>query len=174
MRRIATMLSLSLSLLVVACERADSTADTASGPDATIAADTALTESTEPAEAATADSLRGALVRLVRGEAPPASAGSFSWFSARTAGVLQSVTVDSAGHATVEFDDLRSLIPNASSSAGSEALLRELNTAVFAVPGIESVEYSMDGSCEAFGEWLQYGECMSFDRAAVEAAATAP
>lgn len=79
-----------------------------------------------------------------------------SWFSAATAGALDSVSVDPAGNATVDFRDLRPLIPNASSSAGSAILLRELNATVFGVDGIQSVEYRMAGSCELFWEWLQY------------------
>ena len=56
-----------------------------------------------------------------------------SWFSSRTAGALRSESIDSVGHAVVDFEDLRPLIPNASSSAGSEMLLQELNAAVFGV-----------------------------------------
>lgn len=98
----------------------------------------------------------------MRGE----SGDSATWFSAETADVLRAVEVDSAGHAVVEFTDLRDVIPNASSSAGSAMLLGELNAAVFAVDGVSSVEYRMDGSCELFGEWLQYGVCMRYDRPA--------
>ena len=43
-------------------------------------------------------------------------------------------------------------------------VLRELNTAVFAVSGITSVEYRVEGSCESFSEWLQYGGCLTYDR----------
>ncbi len=104
--------------------------------------------------------LRGSLEQLVRG----ASGASQSWFSAATTNVLRAVDVDSAGHATVDFHDLRTTIGNASSSAGSTALLAELNNAVFQVAGIQSVEYRMDGSCSAFWEWLQYS-CHTVTRA---------
>jgi hypothetical protein len=63
----------------------------------------------------------------------------------------------------VDFEDLRALIPNASSSAGSALLLEELNTAVFSVEGVRSVDYLIEGSCDRFWEWLQYG-CQTIDR----------
>jgi len=102
--------------------------------------------------------LRKALEQILRGPtAAPRAGDRHSWFSAATAGALRAVSVDSAGHATVDFRDLRPLIPNASSSAGSALLLEELNTTVFQFPNIRSVEYRMDGSCEEFWEWLQFG-----------------
>lgn len=103
--------------------------------------------------------LRAAMERLLRGPTAPAPAGAApSWFSAATAHALRAATVDPSGHATIDFQDLRSLVPNASSSAGSASLLEELNAAVFHLPDIRSVEYQMEGSCERFWEWLQY-EC---------------
>lgn len=112
-----------------------------------------------------AGDLRTALERLVRGPVEPRGPDSeHTWFSAATAHVLDSVSVDTAGRATVDFHDLRPLIPNASTSAGSALLLRELNEAVFGVDGIESVEYRIAGSCQLFWEWLQYG-CQIVTRA---------
>lgn len=103
--------------------------------------------------------LRTALEWLMRGPAEEErAAGLTSWFSGETAAVLRSAEVDDEGHATVEFQDLRPLIPNASTSAGSHMLLQELNGTVFQFPEIESVEYRMGGSCALFWEWLQY-EC---------------
>ena len=99
-----------------------------------------------------------ALEWLVRGPTPEErAAGIQSWFSDRTAGALKSVEVDAAGHATVDFQDLRRLIPNASSSAGSAMLLQELQGTVFQFPEIRSVEFRIDGSCDLFWEWLQFG-----------------
>jgi hypothetical protein len=101
--------------------------------------------------------LRTELERLVGGLSTRAGPDTIhSWFSAATADVLRSAEVDSSGHATVDFHDLRNVIPNASSSAGSTLLLDELNSAVFRVAGIRSVEYRMNGSCDVFWEWLQY------------------
>lgn len=147
-------------LLLPACDRADSSGGRT-------AADSVRSDSPPPASAAIPDpgaELRVALEHVLAGH--PADTGSDtiqSWFSASTAQALRSVTVDSAGHAIVDFHDLRTIIPNASSSAGSAILLQELNTAVFRVPGIRSVEYRIDGSCDTFWEWLQYG-CQTVTR----------
>lgn len=112
-------------------------------------------------QATRAADLRAALEERLRGPSTEAEAGAAddarSILTAETADALRSVTVDSAGHATVDFHDLRPLIPNASSSAGSTLLLNELNATVFGLPEIRSVEYRMEGSCDLFWEWLQYG-----------------
>ena len=85
--------------------------------------------------------------------------GVSSWFSDETAALLRSVRIGDGGHAVVDFGDLREEIPNASSSAGSAKLLAELDATVFQFRSVESVEYQLEGSCEAFNEWLQYGGC---------------
>jgi hypothetical protein len=103
--------------------------------------------------------LRAALEQLLEGPtATEREAGIRSWFSANTAGMLLGVHVD-AGHAVVDLADLRAVIPNASASAGSPSLLRELDSTVFQFRSVESIEYRIDGSCEAFTEWLQLGAC---------------
>lgn len=108
--------------------------------------------------------LRGVLDELVRGPAEgEETEDGWSWFSAETAGTVRSVRVDSGGHAVVDFHDLRTLIPGASSSAGSEALLRDLDGTVFEVPEVRTVEYRMEGSCSLFWEWLQY-DCQVVSR----------
>lgn len=102
--------------------------------------------------------LRAALEWLVQGPSPEErAAGIRSWFSDTTAGALRSVEVDSTGRAVVDFHDLRPLIPNASTSFGSKMLLQELNGTVFQFPEIRSAEYRMEGSCDLFWDWLQYG-----------------
>jgi hypothetical protein len=102
--------------------------------------------------------LRGSLEALLAGPtAEERAAGIESWFSEETADALRSVTVDSAGHAIVDFTDLRQAIPNAASSTGSRLLLVELNGTVFQFPEVRSVEYRMEGSCDLFWDWLQYG-----------------
>ena len=68
--------------------------------------------------------LRAALEHLLRGPtAAERAAGLHSWFSPVTEGALRSVTVQQ-GRAVIDFADLRDLIPNASTSAGSAMLLR--------------------------------------------------
>lgn len=118
---------------------------------------------TRPVARGEAD-LRAALSWLVRGPTPAERAsGIRSWFSEETAHVLRSATVDEHGHAVVDLDDLRPYIGNAGTSTGSTLLLLELNGTVFQFPEIQSVEYRMEGSCELFGEWIQYG-CRIFRR----------
>jgi hypothetical protein len=99
--------------------------------------------------------LDGALRALVQGPtAEERAAGVSSWFSDSTAEVVRRVRYDSA-HVTVDFRDLSDRIPGASSSAGSEALLSSLDSTVFQFPWVETVEYQLEGSCEAFWEWIQ-------------------
>lgn len=103
--------------------------------------------------------LRAALEVLLAGPTAEERDGSLSsWFSGATAGMLRSVTLTD-GHAVVDFEDLAAVIPNASTSAGSALLLSQLDATVFQFRTVESVEYRLDGSCEAFNEWLQYGGC---------------
>lgn len=82
------------------------------------------------------------------------AAGISSFFSDETAGLLREVHLvgDSA---MVDFEDFRTRLPGAGSSAGSFALLHELNGTLFALPGIARVEYRMEGSCDIFWNFLQ-------------------
>jgi hypothetical protein len=103
--------------------------------------------------------LRAALEALLAGPtADEAAAGITSWFSSGTAGMLRGVTITD-GHAVVDLGDLRPVIPGASSSAGSALLLSELDATVFQFPTVDTAEYRIEGSCEAFTEWLQFGGC---------------
>lgn len=103
--------------------------------------------------------LRASLEALLAGPTDAERAASLSsWFSSATTGMLRSVTI-ADGHAVVDFEDLRPVIPNASTSAGSMLLLSQLDTTVFQFRTVTSVEYRLEGGCEAFNEWLQYGGC---------------
>ena len=96
-----------------------------------------------------------ALAALVAGPTPEERArGLSSWFSDATVDVLGSVERRD-GLLVVDFTGLDRLIPGAGSSAGSAQLLATLDSTVFQFPAIDSVEYRLDGSCEAFWEWLQ-------------------
>jgi hypothetical protein len=136
-------------LTVTACDRSG---DGAAGTPSDSADTASQPIKTQSPESPLSAELRMALEKLLAGSA---SSADSSWFGERTRGALRSATVNSAGHAIVDFQDLRTLIPNASSSAGSAQLVQELNAAVFAITGIESVEYQMDHSCDVFWEWLQ-------------------
>jgi len=109
--------------------------------------------------------LRGALEQQLAGPTPRErdALGVTSWFSAETAGMLRSVTLDEEGRAVVDFEDFSRVIPGASSSLGSLTLLGELNATVFQFPQVQSVEYRFGGSCDAFSNWLQY-DCQVFER----------
>lgn len=154
---------LGIALAAISCDTADEvdpghvTADSARA-----GAPAATATTSEAVDPSPADTLRAALEHMLRGPSDP-QPEEHSWFSAATADALRSVSVDAAGHATVDFEDLRALIPNASSSAGSAMLLAELNATVFGVEGVRSVDYLMEGSCERFWEWLQYG-CQTIHR----------
>jgi spore germination protein GerM len=102
--------------------------------------------------------LSGALQALLEGPtAAEQDQGYWSWFSEETAGMLLSVRLD-AGVAEVSFDPaLQTVIPNASTSAGSTALLASLDATTLQFPTVDDVVYSFDGDIDAFYEWLQRG-----------------
>jgi len=104
---------------------------------------------------ATAGVLRQALEALFEGPQPEDGPGLSSLFSAATAGLLRDLNLRD-GLAVV---DLADTIDNASTSAGSQALLAELDATVFQFPSVVRVEYRLQGSCEAFWTWLQYDGC---------------
>jgi len=82
--------------------------------------------------------------------------GISSWFSDATAGKLREARLYPDGLLVVDFHDLRPVIPGASASTGSAMLLEELNGTFLALPGVRSIEYRMEGSCDLFWNWLQY------------------
>jgi hypothetical protein len=99
--------------------------------------------------------LDGALRALVVGPTEEERAdGMHSWFSEETRGVLRRIRAEN-GQVVVDFRDLPERIPNASTSAGSRDLLMSLDSTVFQFDWVESVEYRLGGSCDAFWEWLQ-------------------
>ena len=82
------------------------------------------------------------------------AAGFTSLFGPATAdALLEAAIVD--GIARVSLRDLRRVIPNASSSCGSAALLGALDATLAQVPGIRAARYSFGGDEAAFYEWLQ-------------------
>lgn len=105
----------------------------------------------------TAHALRAAFAQLLEGPtAAERDRGLLSWFSAETAGMLRGVAVED-GFAIVDFGDLRPVIPNAVGSAGALMLLGELTATAFQFPGIQRVEFRIEGDCEALMAWLQFG-----------------
>ncbi|HEX4904071.1 MAG TPA: Gmad2 immunoglobulin-like domain-containing protein [Acidimicrobiales bacterium] len=108
----------------------------------------------------TAGVLRQALEALVAGPRPEDGDGLDSLFSEETADVLAGVSITD-GTAVL---DLAYEVNNASTSAGSAAFLAELDATVFQFPTVERIEYRLGGSCDAFWEWLQYGDCRIIER----------
>ena len=109
-----------------------------------------------PRTVAADDPLTGALESLLAG---PTDAereeGYGGWFSDETEGMLRSVEIV-AGTVMVDLEDLRPVIPNASTSCGSSALLGQLDTTTLATAeGAVSVLYLLEGEHDVFYEWLQ-------------------
>jgi hypothetical protein len=96
-----------------------------------------------------------ALRELLAGPtADEAAAGFTSMFGPATADALLDVAV-ADGIVRVSFRDLRQIIPNASASCGSAALLSALDATLTHLPGIRETRYSLGGDEAAFYEWLQ-------------------
>lgn len=100
--------------------------------------------------------LRGTLAALLAGTTEDERrAGFSSWFYTDTAGMLNNVTLDATGVATVDFADFSGIMNNASTSGGIGGLLTQLGATVFQFPEVNAVIYQFNGSCEAFYNWLQ-------------------
>lgn len=110
-----------------------------------------------------ADPIEAAFQLLVGGPTAEEQAqGAISFFSAETAGMVSSVTLEN-GLLTVDFDDLRPVLNNASTTCGSFSLLAQLNGTAFGFDDVERVTYQIEGSCDAFFGWLQR-ECREYSR----------
>lgn len=109
-----------------------------------------------PRQVPAAAPLRGALEALLAGPTPGEVEAAYGgWFTAETAGMLRSVRVED-GIALVDLDPrLPEVIPNASSSCGSTALLAALDATVMQFPDVEEGRYGLDGDRVAFYSWLQ-------------------
>lgn len=109
-----------------------------------------------PRSASGADAPTDTMTQLVAGPTEAEDAqGLHSWFSAGTAGMLRSVSVE-GGVARVDFDPaLPSAIPNASTSCGSTLLLAQLDATIGQFDGVDRAVYSLGGDVDAFYAWLQ-------------------
>lgn len=110
-----------------------------------------------------ADPIESAFLLLVAGptsEEQTTGAGSF--FSSDTEGMVRSITI-AGGLLTVDFEDLRPVIPNASTSCGSFSLIAQLNGTAFQFEEVDRVSYQIEGSCQTFFNWLQR-ECQEYTR----------
>lgn len=103
----------------------------------------------------TAQAATASLTQLLAGPtAAERNAGYWSFFSDRTARMLRSVRIAS-GVGYADFQDFSKVIPNASSSFGSAALMAELDATFTQFSSVRSTRYSFNGDVSAFYEWLQ-------------------
>jgi hypothetical protein len=79
--------------------------------------------------------------------------GLGGWFSEATRDLLISAERDGEV-ARVDFKDLRDVIPNASSSCGSAALLAQLDSTAKQFGATQTL-YSINGDLDTFYNWLQ-------------------
>jgi hypothetical protein len=77
-------------------------------------------------------------------------------FSDDTAGMFRGVRV-TGDTGFADFRDFRRLLPNATSSSGSTALLAELDATLKQFPTIKGTLYAVNGDVPAFYTWLQLG-----------------
>lgn len=107
--------------------------------------------------------LRAALEALFAGPKPEEDGEELtSWFSEDTEDNLLGVNLREDGTAVVDLDNAG--IEGASSSAGSRMLREELDATVFQFATVERIEYRLNGSCDAFWQWLQVGDCELVER----------
>ena len=106
---------------------------------------------------ASGDVLTATMKELVAGPtAAEAAKGYTSWFSPATATSLLGATV-SGNTSYVNLADIRTVIPNASTSCGSAALLAQLRTTAQQAAMTPRVLYAIKGQPATFWEWLQMG-----------------
>lgn len=112
--------------------------------------------------------LRLALETLLLGTTPASErAGVLSVFNKSTTGILKNVQIKDHA-AVVNFGDLRNALPEASASGGRIFFTTVLNGTVFQFPEIRTIEYQLEGSCDAFWEWQQAGKCLAVTKEAWE------
>jgi spore germination protein GerM len=82
--------------------------------------------------------------------------GFSSFFSNKTKNILKSVKV-SGTTAYVNLTDIRTIIPNASSSCGSAQFLSSVEETLKHDRKITAVRYAIEGSPQDFYDWIQIG-----------------
>lgn len=106
---------------------------------------------------ASTDVLTATMKELLAGPTVAEKAqGYSSWFSPATAQALVSAEV-SGTTSYVNLTDIRTTIPNASTSCGSAALLAQLGTTAQQAGMTPRVLYAINGRPQPFWEWLQVG-----------------
>ncbi len=98
-----------------------------------------------------------ALRALFAGPTPAEEAiGYGSFFSGETADMVNSVRVlDDTAYA--DLKDIRTVIPNASTSCGSAALIASIETTLKQFSGVSRVIIAIEGDPQTFYDWVQIG-----------------
>jgi hypothetical protein len=84
------------------------------------------------------------------------SQGYYSWFSDNTRDILKNIKIENFT-AFINLNDIRQIIPNASSSCGSAELLGEINNTLKQFSTISRVIIAIDQNPSTFYEWIQIG-----------------
>lgn len=122
-------------------------------PEALCTAAFPVTRSSMDEETTATETLR----MLLAGPTPSEKEDGYtSFFSEETADALIGMKVEN-GTAYVNLRDLRQVIPNASSSCGSTALLTQLRRTLTQYGDIYRVILAFEGSTQDFYDWLQLG-----------------
>ncbi len=82
--------------------------------------------------------------------------GYISWFSPQTKFILKNLKIEN-NTAYVDLIDIRSIIPNASSSCGSAEFLSEIENTLKQFPEIEKIIFAINEKPSDFYEWIQIG-----------------
>ncbi len=82
--------------------------------------------------------------------------GYVSFFSWETRNILKNVRIEE-GTAYLNLEDLRTLVPGANSSCGSEQLRSQIEQTLKQFPTVDRVVYAINDSPRTFYEWIQVG-----------------
>lgn len=101
------------------------------------------------------DPVETALVQLFAGPTTQErAAGYYSWFSAATRRAVRSIEITD-NTVYVDLEDIRDLVPGASSSCGSESFLAQIEETVWDVLPEHRVVLAIEGEPAVFYNWMQ-------------------
>ncbi len=104
---------------------------------------------------ATGEPARTALEQLLMGPTETErAAGYYSWFSVETASMLHSVRVTD-DTLYVDLDDLRSVIPGASSSCGRESFFAQIEQTLAQLRPAHRILLAIEGDPRVFYDWME-------------------
>ncbi|MGE4554738.1 MAG: GerMN domain-containing protein [Candidatus Paceibacterota bacterium] len=83
--------------------------------------------------------------------------GYSSVFSLDTKNILKNIDIDEEGTVYIDLHDIRSIIPNASSSCGSAQFLNSVFQTLKQFQVVKKVIYAINGDPKIFYEWMQIG-----------------